>query len=328
MTPLLDIIIVGAGPTGLACAVEAARRGLRHVVLEKGAVANTIIGYPTRMTFFSTVDKLSIGGIPFTSPDARPSRDEAIAYYQGVAASEKLDIRLGQRVESVERSDNDLFTVRTDREELTARTVVLATGYFDNTNRLDIPGEDLPHVHHYYKEPYSFFGRRVVVIGGRNSAVETALDLWRHNAAVTMIHRGAELGKSVKYWIRPDIENRITDGEIAVRWRTEAVAIGDGWIDVRNIDDGIVERLDADAIIAQIGYRPDEELFRRCGIAYDPETLVPRYDPRTFETNVDGLFLAGSIACGCKTWEIFIENGREHAVTVVNEIAARMGIGG
>lgn len=321
-----DLIVIGGGPAGLACAIEATRRGVDTLVLEKGTVANTIVGYPVGVTFFSTPELLSIGGYPFTTPRTRPTREEGIAYYRGVVRASGIAVEQGVRVLGV-RPDGEDFVVESDHGEYRARHVALATGYFDHTNLLGVPGEDLPKVHHYYREPYDYFGRDVLVIGGRNSAVEAALDLWRNGARVTMIHRGGELHRGVKYWIRPDIENRLKNGEIAMRWETEVERIDPASVLLRNNATGERAELPNDAVFALIGYRPDAALMRACGVAYDPETLVPSFDPATFETNVPGLYLAGSVACGCKTWEIFIENGRQHAAVVAAEVARRLGKG-
>jgi len=292
-------------------------------VLEKGTVVNTIVGYPTFMTFFSTPDLLELGDMPFTSPNFRPTRVEAIEYYRGVVRKAGLNISLQDHVQNVEHFPGEDFAVRAMRGDCYARYVVLATGYFDNTNRLGVPGETLSKVHHYYKEPFEFYAQDVAVIGGRNSAVETALDLYRHGARVTLIHRGSEFGRGVKYWIRPDIDNRIQKGEIRMMWNTEVESIHDGAIAVRNNLTDEREEIANDAVFAMIGYRPDVSLLDLCGVRYDAETLIPEFDPETFETNIPNLFLAGSVACGCKTWEIFIENGRNHARIVVGEIERR-----
>ena len=319
-----DIAVIGAGPTGLACGLRAQKYELSHIIFDKGTVVNTVVGYPTSMTFFSTPERLSLENLPFTTPGFRPTRAEAIAYYRGVAESADLNLQLNTTVERVSR-EGEYFRVRTNRGNVNARFVILATGYFDHTNRLGVPGENLPHVHHYYREPYTYYGCRVLVIGGRNSAVETALDLHRNGVDVTMIHRGDAFGRGVKYWIRPDIEKRIEAGDIQMHWNTEVVEIEADSVTLRDNRTGTEQRHQMDAVFAMIGYRPDQELMSECGIAYDAETLVPEYDPATFETNVPDLFLAGSVACGCKTWEIFIENGREHAGAVIAEIANRLG---
>ena len=292
-------------------------------MIDRGTVVNTIVGYPTGMTFFSTRERLSLGGIPFSTPEIRPTREEAISYYRGVAEAEGIHLLLQTEVRGVEEKGGH-FLLSTSKGEITARYVIIATGYFDQTNKLGVPGEDLPHVHHYYKEPYQHYNQDVLVIGGRNSAVETALDLYRSGARVTLVHRGEEFSKSVKYWIRPDIENRIAAGEIRIFWNTEVESIAEGEVFLRNNRTEEVTRVPADAIYAMIGYRPEERLLQACGVEYDPETLIPDYNPETFETNRKNLFLAGSVACGCKTWEIFIENGREHARKVVEEITSRI----
>jgi thioredoxin reductase (NADPH) len=320
---MVDIAIVGAGPAGIACAVEATRRGLDHVVIEKGTAVNSIVGFPPNMVFFSTPQNLELDTMPFTSPHMRPTREEVIEYYLGVVRAGKISLMLRTTVDRVERRDAG-FVVHTDRGRVDARTVIVATGYFDNVNRLGVPGEDLEKVRHYYHEPYPFLDQDVLVIGGRNSAAEVALDLWRHGARVTMAHRG-DAFRSVKYWILPDIENRLREGSIAMHWGTEVVAIAPRTVTLRDRSSGVERVVANDAVFAMIGYRPDEGLFARCGIAYDPETLVPAFDPQTYETSVEGLYIAGSVACGCRTWEIFIENGKEHARHVVEAIARRLG---
>jgi len=319
---MYDIVIVGAGPTGLACALEARKRGLRHVVIDKGTLVSTIVGYPTTMTFFSTPERLELGDMPFTSPNVRPTRIEAIEYYRGVARKGDLNLSLHNRVYGAARLD-DGFRIATERGEYRGRFLVIATGYFDTTNRLNVPGEEFAKVHHYYREPFEHYGQDVLVIGGRNSAVEAALDLYRHGARVVMIHRGDAFGSGLKYWIRPDIENRIAAGEITMFWHTEVEEIRPRSVILRDNVARTTRELPNDAIYAMIGYRPDVRLLDACGVLYDPETLIPVHDPATFETNVSGLFIAGSVACGCKTWEIFIENGREHAGRIVAEIAGR-----
>ncbi len=322
---MYDMLVVGAGPTGLACALEAQRLGLRHIVLDKGTLVNTIVGYPTTMTFFSTPERLELGRMPFTSPNVRPTRVEAIEYYRGVARKGELNLSLHNMVYGAERREKGGFTVRAERGEYHTRHLVVATGYFDTTNRLNVPGEDLPKVCHYYKEAFGHYDQDVLVIGGRNSAVEAALDLYRHGARVTMIHRGERFGDGLKYWVRPDIENRIASGEITMLWRTEVEDISPRSVLLRNNADATRHEIPNDIIYALIGYRPDVRLLDACGVAFDAETLIPQHDPATFETNVPDLFIAGSVACGCKTWEIFIENGREHAGIIVQEIAGRGG---
>ncbi len=320
LSDVVDVVIIGAGPTGLALGLEVKARGLSHVIIDKGTVVNTIVGYPTAMTFFSTPELLELGAMPFTTPNVRPTRAEAIEYYRGVVRRGELRLSLNNRVHGVEGSKG-AFVVDSTRGPVKGRRVVLATGYFDTPNPLDVPGADLPKVHHYYHEAYYAFGCDVIVIGGRNSAVETALDLWRHGARVTLVHRGDELSKSVKYWIRPDIENRMRRGEIRALMSTRVEMIDERAVVVRNTRTGESTTLKNDLVYAMIGYRPDTALLSAFGIAFDPETLVPEHDPSTFETNVPGIYIAGSVGCGCKTWEIFIENGRHHASIVASAIA-------
>lgn len=317
-----DIVVVGAGPTGLAVGLEARRRGLTHLLIDKGTLVNTIVGYPTNMTFFSTPELLELGEMPFTIPGVRPSRIEAIEYYRGVARAGRLNLWLYNRVLSVDR-DPEGFLVRTEKGEVHCTSVVLATGYFDNPNPFDVPGANLSKVRQYYHEPFEYYDRHVVVVGGRNSAVEAALDLWRHGAHVTLVHRGSEIGPKVKYWILPDIQNRIKRGEITAFLNTEVECVTESAVRLRNTSTGEWTELRNDAVFALIGYRPDVRMLEACRIAYDPETLIPVHDAETFETNVDGLYIAGSVGCGCRTWEIFIENGRHHAGVVVDDIARR-----
>lgn len=317
-----DIAIIGAGPTGLACALHARAHGLSHIVIDKGTLVNTIVGYPTTMTFFSTPEKLELGAMPFTSPNVRPTRIEAIEYYRGVARKGEVNLSLHDMVRDIHPEAGG-FVVHAAKGSYRARYVVLATGYFDHVNRLGVSGEELLKVRHYYREPFEHYDQDVLVIGGRNSAVEAALDLYRHGARVTMIHRGDRFGSGVKYWVRPDIENRVASGEIAMHWNTEVEEITPASVRLRSNLDGARVELPNDAVYAMIGYRPDVTLLAACGVSYDPETLIPVHDPATFETDVPNFFIAGSVACGCKTWEIFIENGREHARHIIAEIAGR-----
>jgi thioredoxin reductase (NADPH) len=319
-----DIAIIGAGPTGLACAIEARRRGLSSVVIEKGSIVNTIRRYPTGMTFFSTPDLLTLGDIPFPTVGVRPTRAEALVYYRSVVRHFGLNLVLHSEVRGVEPTAEGMLLTSARGCEVKSRFVIVATGYFDNVNRLNVSGEDLSHVTHYYSEPYLYSGSDVVVVGGRNSAVETALDLWRNGANVTIIHRKSSLGDSVKYWVKPDIENRIKQGNIKAFFDTVVEEIREKSIDVRNIHTGRVSEIAADFVIAHTGYRPDEALLRSIGIVVDERTLVPEYDRETFESNIPGVYIAGSVACGCETWNIFIENGRAHALPILDDIQKNM----
>lgn len=319
---MFDVVIIGAGPTGLACGIEAAKAGLSYVIVEKGGITDAIRRFPVDMTFFSTPELLELDGIPFPSIHVRPSRSEVLQYYRRVVEHRALHCVLHTRVAGVQRGDEGFTIALHTGASYKARCVVLATGYFDNTNMLGVAGEELPHVHHYYDEPFAYAHTRVAVIGGRNSAVEVALDLYRHGAEVTLIHRRETLGNSVKYWVRPDIENRIRNGNIRALFSTEVTEIEPGTMRVYNTVEQTHTTLDADFVFAMIGHRPDEQLLRAAGVELHPRTLVPTHNADNFETNVPGLYIAGSVACGCETWNIFIENGREHAAPIVRHIAA------
>lgn len=309
-----DTVIAGAGPIGLAVAISARRRGTDALVIDAGGVCHSILRYPIGMTFFTTAERLEIGGHPFPCAGQKPVREEALKYYRGVVRAEELRVRTDAKLVGARRADGggaircDVET-RNGPERLHCRRLVLATGYFDHPNPLGVPGEDLPHVSHYFDEAHPSFGQDVVVIGGGNSAVEAALELFRAGARVTVVHRGAELRPTVKYWLRPDIENRLKAGEIAARLAATVVRIEERQAVVR-VADGAEERLPADRVYALTGYHPDFDLFRRIGIALDPETAVPSHDPETLETNVPGVHLAGSITRGYDISEVFIENGR------------------
>ena len=325
-----DLIIVGAGPAGLAAAIAAQKAGLSYQVLEKGVLVNALFHFPAQMVFFTTPELLEIGGLPFPTPREKPTRDEALRYYRKVVDACGLSIELGQRVTSLRRVERDGDTVfeleSQDREGATrdwsARTVVLATGCYDHPNMLGIPGEDLPHVSHYYTEPHEFYRKDVVVVGGKNSAAEASLDLYRTGARVTLVHRRAELGANIKYWVRPDIQNRIKEGSIAARFETTLVEIRPREVVVEH--DGTQEVLPADAVFLLTGYLADLDFLRDCEIEVDPRTNIPRHDPETFETNVPGLYLAGAVVAGANRGEVFIENGRFHGQVVASAIAKRL----
>lgn len=322
-----DVIIVGAGPSGLATAIALQQRGIDYVVLDKGTVADAIRRFPTNMVFFTTPELMEIGGIPFTTPYDKPTRQEALQYYRKVADAFQLQLCLHEEVLSVER-EGDLFAVesRSDRgvrRARHARAVVLAMGYYDRPNMLNVPGEDLPHVRHYYDEAHRYYRRRVVIVGGKNSAVEAALELFRHGAHVTLVHRGPGIGESVKYWVKPDIENRIKEGSIAARFSTCVAEIRPTSVVVRGAD-GRTEELPADAVYLLTGYRADDDLMRRAGVELN-ERQAPVHDPETFETNVQGLYVAGGALAGEDTGTIFIENGRLHGEKIAEAIARRLG---
>ncbi len=320
-----DVLIVGAGPIGLACAIAARRHGLDPLVVDAGAIVNSVLHYPVGMHFFTTPDLMEIGGHPLTCSGQKPTREEVLKYYRGVARAEQLRVRTYLRLEEVGREAGALrCTLRGRRgvEELRCRRVVLATGYYDHPNLLGVPGEDLPHVSHRFDEGHASFGLDVVVIGGKNSAIEAALELFRAGARVTLVYRREAFKPTVKYWLKPDIENRIKAGEIGARFGAAVLRIEAEAVVIRR-GDGREERLAADRVYALTGYHPDFDLFRKIGITLDPETDRPRCDPATLETDVPGVHMAGSISAGRATSEIFIENGRFDGDKIVGREPAR-----
>lgn len=324
MSDRLDAVIVGAGPAGLAAAIAAREAGLRYEVVEKGVLVNSIFNFPRHMTFFTPGELLEIGGMPFVSPYEKPTQAEGLKYYRRVTEVLGLRVTLGEEVVAVEREERSFRVVTRSRDgqarERAARNVVFATGYYDWPNLLGVPGEDLPHVSHYYTEPHAFFRRDVVVVGGTNSAAIAALELRRAGARVTLVHRTPALSGSIKYWIKPDIENRIKEGAIAVRFSAQVLAIRERAVTVRS---GLgTEDLPADQVFLLTGYHPDTRLLQSLGVKVDAPTLVPEHDPETLQTNVKGVYLAGAVASGCFTSRIFIENGRFHGDAIVKSIRA------
>ena len=314
-----DVICIGAGPTGLACAIEAKRVGLRPLVIDKGVLCNSLYHYPVNMVFFTTPELLEIGDLPFVSATEKPTRVEALKYYRKCVEHYDLELRLGETVTRVEGEDGN-FRVHTGTEDraserYASRKLIVATGYYDLPNRLGVPGEDLPHVSHYYTEPHPFWRRDVVVVGGKNSAAEAALDLYRSGARVTLIHRRAELGSTIKYWVRPDIENRIKAGQITALFETHVVSIDPEVVHV--VGPGGPKALPAVEVFALTGYHPDFDFLRQLGVKLDPQTNKPALDPQTLESNVPGLYLAGVVIGGNHTSEIFIENGRFHGKQII-----------
>lgn len=321
----LDLLVVGAGPTGIALGIEAQRAGLATLLLDRGPLVASLIDYPAEMTFFTTRERLEIGGVPFAIPEDKPNRRQAIAYYQAVAAKFALPLALYEDVTAVRPLDEEFVVTSRGRSAVVERralAVAFATGYFCNPRRLGVPGEGLPWIHARYREPYPHFGQRVVVIGGGNSAAEVALDLFRHGARVTLVHRGTALKETVKYWIKPDLENRLTAGEIGARFSSQVRAFADGAVEIEGAAGS--ERLPADAAYVLIGYTPESELLAAAGVEVDPETAVPSFDPRSGETNVPGLYVAGTVQAGRETHRIFIENSRDHGTLVVRHLAARL----
>jgi len=318
-----DVLVIGAGPTGLSCAIEAQRAGLRVVSVDKGCVCNSIFHYPSHMTFFTTSELLEIGDIPFPSPNAKPNRNEALEYYRQVAAHYNLDIRQYHRVTSI-TGENNNFTAhlvdRFDRQTaLRARKLIVSTGYYDIPNLLNIPGEHLGKVHHYYDDPHPYFGMDVVVIGGKNSAAIAALELWRHGARVTLVHRGPSIHRHVKYWIKPDIENRIKNGEIRAFFDSRVVEVTPDTVVVET--PAAREILPNDFVFALTGYRPDFSFLESLGVHFEGPDRLPVCDSETLCSNVSGIFLAGVIVAGSRTNEIFIENGRFHGKQIARALA-------
>ncbi len=313
-----DAVVVGAGPTGLACGIELKQRGVSTVLIDKGCVVNSIYNYPTHMVFFTTPELLEIGGLPMTSLNEKPGRTEALKYYRRVAEYYQLDIHQYERVLNIEGDDRD-FRVRTSNAEYAARKIVLATGYYDLPNMLDVPGEHLDKVIHYYKEPHPYYNHDVLVVGAKNSAAIAALELHWTGARVTMLHRGAGISDRVKYWIKPNIENRIKSGEIQAYFKSSLLEIQPHAV-LLDTPSGPVT-LKNDFVFAMTGYRPDLEFLGSLGIRLDPVSQRPRTNPDTLESDRPGIFLAGVIVAGMHTNEIFIENGRFHGKKIAEAIA-------
>jgi thioredoxin reductase (NADPH) len=321
-----DVLIIGAGPSGLATAIAAKQQGLDYVLVEKGVLVNSIFNFPMHMVFFTTPELLEIGGLPLTTPNDKPNRLEALRYYRRVVDTYQLQISFHEKVTGIEK-EQDVFTVTTEdargntrvRE---ARSVVLAIGYYDLPNYLGIPGEDLPHVNHYYTDAHPYYRQRVVVVGGKNSAAEASLELFRGGAHVTLVHRHPALGDTIKYWVRPDIENRIKEGSIQARFETCVREITKQSVIVERV--GQREEIPADAVFLLTGYHPDADLMRTAGVKIDDVTLAPDMNPETFETNVPNLFVAGGAIAGKNTGSIFIENGRFHGERIIKVLADRL----
>jgi thioredoxin reductase (NADPH) len=319
-----DIICIGAGPTGLACAMEAKRAGMRPLVIDKGCLCNSIYHYPVNMVFFTTPELLEIGDLPLVCAAEKPTRVEALKYYRRAVEHYGLELKLYERVLRVEGNEGN-FTVATQtekgiKEEYHAKKIAVATGYYDLPNEMSVPGEDLPHVSHYYTEPHEFWNQRVVVIGGKNSAAEAALDLYRNGARVTLVHRDKELGSTIKYWVRPDIENRIKAGQVQAFFQTRIKRITEDSVVVEN---GAGEkRLPAKQVFALTGYHPDFTFIESLGVQLDPVSRKPALDTNTLESNVPGIYLAGVVIGGRHTSEIFIENGRFHGKQIIDSLAA------
>ena len=326
---VLDLLIVGAGPSGLATAIAARQQGLTCEILEKGVLVNSIFHFPAHMVFFTTPELLEIGGLPLVTPYDKPTRIEALRYYRRVTEKFDLPIVFGEQVSGLSRADasDTVLNVRSrgssGERQRQARALVLAIGYYDHPNRLGVPGEDLPHVSHYYQEAHSSYRKRVVIVGGKNSAAEAALELYRSGAHVTMVHRRATLGASIKYWVKPDIENRIAEGTIAARFESKVVEITAESVVIEH--NGSRESLAADQVLLLTGYHADFDLLRACGIEIDEASGVPLHDPSTLEsTTVPGVFFAGGVLAGKDTAPIFIENGRFHGERIARVLTERL----
>jgi thioredoxin reductase (NADPH) len=321
---MVDLAVIGAGPCGLATGIAARQAGIPCTLFDRGCVASSISAYPTWMTFFSTADRLEIGGVPFIVAGDKPTRREALRYYQRLSRDFALDVHQYEDVTSVQH-DGDAFRLATRTahgmaHEYAARNVVVASGYFDSPNLLGIPGEDLPKVAHNYREGHVFFDQDCVVIGGGNSAVDAALELFRWGARVTLVHFGEALDPNVKPWVRPDAEARLREGSIAARFRSRIVEIRPDRVRVRSDATGTVEEIPNDWVLAMTGYTPDGRLLRSLGVHFDPHTGIPHHDPATMQTNVPGVFIAGVLAAGFDANKVFIENGRGHGERIVGTL--------
>ncbi|MGA2086528.1 MAG: YpdA family putative bacillithiol disulfide reductase [Terracidiphilus sp.] len=327
---IFDLLVVGAGPTGLACAIEAQKAGFRAVVVDKGCLCNSLYHYPAHMTFFTTSELLEIGDLPFPSPNAKPNRNEALQYYRQVAAHYRLDVRQYQCVTRVTGADG-AFTVHTkDRfgrpGAIQTRKLAVSTGYYDLPNMMNIPGESLSKVHHYYVDPHPYFGMDVVVVGGKNSAAIAALELWRSGARVTLVYRGPEIPPHVKYWIKPDIENRIRNGEIKAYFGSNVVEITPDAVVVETPQERLT--LKNDFVFAMTGYHPDFDFLEGLGLRFKGPDRLPVCDAGTLESNVPGIYLAGVIVAGSRTNDIFIENGRFHGRQIAAALASKLKVQG
>lgn len=339
---ILDILVVGAGPIGLTCGIEAKRAGLEYVILEKGALVNSLFNYPIFMTFFSTADRLEIGDVPFMCLAPKPGRQEALEYYRQVAQHHELNIHLYEPVTAIEKQSplsasdqaqeqnqdqnpaQPLFHVKTPKGEYHAKKVIIATGFYDVPIYMNIPGEELNKVRHYYKEPHGYVMQRTLIVGANNSAVDAALEIWRKGGEVTMLIRTDKIGERVKYWVKPDIENRIKEGSIKAYFQSELLEIHEKEVVIRDAQGKIVT-LENDYVLAMTGFRPDFDMLKNFGINIDESNAcLPNHDPDSMETNVKGLYLAGVVCGGLNTHKWFIENSRIHAEKIVHQIAREL----
>lgn len=317
---ILDILIIGAGPIGLNCALEAEKNHLNYLIIEKGTIVNSLYNYPLYMKFFSTADKLEIDGIPFISAAPKPGRQEALEYYQGIARQKNLNINLYEKVLKV--SKDEIFEIKTSKSKYYAKNVIISTGFYDIPNLMNIPGENLEKVRHYYTEPYPYAKQKIVVVGSSNSSVDAALETYRKGAEVTMIIRNSEISKSVKYWVKPDIENRIAEGSIKAFFNSELIEIKEHSVVFRN-EKGEICEIENDFVLAMTGYLPDFDFLKNSGIELKGECQNPVYNPETMETNIPNLYLAGVVCGGKDTHLWFIENSRIHSEIIIKSILSK-----
>ncbi|WP_350292963.1 YpdA family putative bacillithiol disulfide reductase [uncultured Croceitalea sp.] len=315
---LFDVVIIGGGPIGIACGLEAKKQGLSYLILEKGPIVNSLFNYPVNMQFFSSSEKLEIDGIPFISNEAKPRRNEALEYYRRIVTSNELKINLFERVEKVKKQDAK-FTVKTSKSSYVGSNIILATGFYDLPNKINVPGEDLHKVSHYYNDPHFYASQKLAIVGASNSAIDAALECYRKGAEVTLIIRGPEVGQRVKYWVRPDIINRIKEGSIKAYYNATVKEIRETEIDIET-DEGKVT-LENDFVLALTGYMPNFDFLKKLGIKLSKDNkLLPTYNPDTMESNIKGLYLAGVICGGMETHKWFIENSRIHAPLIIEAI--------
>lgn len=315
---IVDILIIGAGPIGLNCALEAKKNNLSYLIIEKGTIVNSLYNYPLYMRFFSTAEKLEIAEIPFISSAPKPGRQEALEYYQGIARQKNLNINLYEKVLNVYKKE-DIFEIETSKTKYLAKNVIISTGFYDIPNLMNIPGENLEKVKHYYTEPYPYAKQKIVVVGSSNSSVDAALETYRKGAEVTMIIRHSEISKNVKYWVKPDIENRISEGNITAYFNSELIEIKENSVIFKD-ENGEIKEIENDFVLAMTGYLPDFDFLKNSGIDLQGECLNPVYDSKTMETNIPNLYLAGVVCGGKDTHLWFIENSRIHAEMIVANI--------
>lgn len=322
MDNIYDIIIIGAGPIGIACAINAKKNGLSHLIIEKGCLVNSLYNYPINMTFFSTSEKLEIDNAPFVTTNPKPKRAEALEYYRRIHNINNLNTRLFETVENCVK-ENEIFTVITSKSKYQARYVIVSTGFYDIPMLLNVPGENLPKVKHYYDDPHYYANQNVVVVGASNSSIDAALETYRKGAKVTLVIRSSEISRRVKYWVRPDIENRIAEGEIDVFYNSTITEITESTVKIKTSNEDVY--LQNDFVLALTGYRPDFDLLKKFGIKLDKENaMIPDHNESTMETNVENMYLAGVVCGGLNTHLWFIENSRIHADLIINDIVKKL----